>query len=188
MVQTSLSESVGRTTIEAMKLGVPVVLSDIPGHREAIELGGGVLYKSGDTDDLASVLSDVIKNREKYKQNAQKIKKKVLKNMSEVACNEGFVKAIEEVELTDNTQKRHRYIMDYLQTYVGVKEEQTNRLVEEVDQLRTSTDQLREGMGSLRSEVNDIRLSKAYRLGRAQADTFKKIKSVFVGKSGGKND
>ena len=50
--------------LEAMAHGVPVLASDVGGHRELIENGKtGVLYKAGDNDALAAGVVDILEAR-----------------------------------------------------------------------------------------------------------------------------
>ena len=57
------TEAFGMVQAEAMKHGVPVVASDLPGVRVPISLaGGGIAVKAGDTVVLAGVMSSVLQN------------------------------------------------------------------------------------------------------------------------------
>lgn len=94
-IQPSKSESIGRTATEAMKLGVFCIGADIPGTREAFELGGGEVYKLGDIKDLASKIANTLNSD--YVANAGVIKQRVAETMSEQACSEPFFSVIERV-------------------------------------------------------------------------------------------
>src|SRR5688572_10555547 len=60
-VLSSLREGSPISVIEAMMVGVPAVLSDIPALREVSQDGEyGVLFRTGDADDLAAKLLDII--------------------------------------------------------------------------------------------------------------------------------
>ena len=60
-VTTSREEGLPHTALEAMASGLPILASDIGPHRELIEdKGWGLLFKSGDTDDLTTKLQDVL--------------------------------------------------------------------------------------------------------------------------------
>jgi phosphatidylinositol alpha-mannosyltransferase len=53
-------ESFGLVIVEAMAAGVPVVASDIPGYREVLPAGAGVLVPPGDPQALADALRDML--------------------------------------------------------------------------------------------------------------------------------
>jgi glycosyltransferase involved in cell wall biosynthesis len=54
----SHKEAFGRVTVEAMKMGKPVVGADIDATKELIQSGyNGLLYQAGDADDLAAKIS-----------------------------------------------------------------------------------------------------------------------------------
>jgi glycosyltransferase involved in cell wall biosynthesis len=63
-VLSTLREGSPISVIEAMMMGVPTVLSDIPALREASDDGKyAVLFKTGDADDLAIKLIEVLNDR-----------------------------------------------------------------------------------------------------------------------------
>lgn len=65
----SLSEAFGRVTIEAMKLGKPVVGSRSGATTELVRDGwNGLLYSPGDADDLASKLEDLYHDRDRVRE------------------------------------------------------------------------------------------------------------------------
>lgn len=137
LVQTSLSESIGRTTIEAMKLGVPVIASDIPGHREAFKLGGGVLYKSGSPKDLADKIQIVLNDRITSRENAIKIAKKTMKTMSEESCSNPFLEAVDSVISGENPMKEMEQIEPYFYEYLKV----SGYIRDEYNNIRMSLDE-----------------------------------------------
>lgn len=62
-VTCSLRESYGIALREAMAMGLPIVASDIPPHREAIRDGeNGLLFKTSDAEDLAGKISYFYEN------------------------------------------------------------------------------------------------------------------------------
>ena len=65
VVQPSqLFEPFGLVAAEAMACGRPVVASDLPGVRRVISMcGGGVLVRTGDADDLATRIDQVLGDR-----------------------------------------------------------------------------------------------------------------------------
>lgn len=67
-VSTSLSESFGRTTCEAMSCGVPIIASEVGPAREIIEEGkNGYLYLPEDLTELISKITYFIRNPHKLK-------------------------------------------------------------------------------------------------------------------------
>lgn len=61
LIQPSRYEGFGLTVIEGFAAGLPVLASDIDGPAEIIDgLPGGFLFKSGDVNDCACVLYDMI--------------------------------------------------------------------------------------------------------------------------------
>lgn len=60
---TSTFEAFGRVTVEGMLLGVPVIVADKGGSTEIVQDGQfGLMYKSGDANDLAKKITDAISN------------------------------------------------------------------------------------------------------------------------------
>ena len=112
--QPSKSESIGRVVTEAMKLGLITVGSDIDGNKEAFNFGGGYIYKSGDVKESAKIISDILKNLDKYKVEATTIQKIALKNMSEQKCSDPFFKELNLVINQANPQKAIQSVYPYL--------------------------------------------------------------------------
>ena len=59
-ISTSLSEGLPMSVIEAMSCGLPVIISDIEQHKYVLKENSGMLYKTGDTDDLISKIRDIL--------------------------------------------------------------------------------------------------------------------------------
>lgn len=114
IVQTSRSESIGRTPVEAMKLGLVVIGADILGTKEAFQLGGGVLYKHDNPKDLAKKIAMVVSNQKKYQLQAKLAQNKVLKNLSEEACHKNFFIELEKIFTLPNPQNHLREISPYI--------------------------------------------------------------------------
>jgi glycosyltransferase involved in cell wall biosynthesis len=65
------TESFGMIQVEAMKAGLPVVASDLPGVREPIRRTGmGELSSTGDADSLAEALAKVLRSPAEYRSRA----------------------------------------------------------------------------------------------------------------------
>jgi len=72
-IQPSLSESFGLSVFEAMKGGLPVVVSRVGGMVELVDhLESGMLFRSSDSKDLASKIKTLLFDR--------KLQQKVIKN------------------------------------------------------------------------------------------------------------
>lgn len=109
-VRSSKYESLGRTITEAMKLGLICVAADIDSSKEAFNLGGGVLYKSGDPEDLADALQKIINDPAKYLELAQKAEERALKNLSEQACHDPFFAELDGVVTQHNPRSEFRHL------------------------------------------------------------------------------
>lgn len=57
LISPSLYEGFGLTPLEAMYLGTPVIISDIPAHKEIYKGSPAVFFHAGDADDLADKIS-----------------------------------------------------------------------------------------------------------------------------------
>jgi hypothetical protein len=67
-VLPSYSEGLPKVLLEAMACGTPVVVSDIPGHREVVIHGvTGYLFEAGDIDSLSSTIVKALGNTEQRK-------------------------------------------------------------------------------------------------------------------------
>ena len=63
VVNSSYSESLGRSLFEAMACGRPVIASNVGGSPEIIEDGAGLLFEAGDVSQLAEQIISCIKMR-----------------------------------------------------------------------------------------------------------------------------
>ena len=63
-VSPSLFEGHPNTVLEAAACGCPLVVSDIPAHREFLDEESAILVRPGDPDSLARAIADVLQNRE----------------------------------------------------------------------------------------------------------------------------
>ena len=63
-INTSESESFSNSLLEAMKLGLPVVASDVPGNRELVKNDdSGLLFMPNNSKDLSMKILDLIKDQ-----------------------------------------------------------------------------------------------------------------------------
>lgn len=168
MIQTSLTESIGRTTTEAMKLGIPVIASDIPGHREAFRLGGGTLYELGDANDLADKIEYALDHRLDVQNKALRVQKRALENMSSDACSGIFIDVITELIGKNNPVGVNQQVAPYFQQITSEVNKQQKIIIKK----NQETD-------DLHAEIEAIRNSKAYKIGRAQVNIVKKITNVI---------
>lgn len=178
LVQTSLSESIGRTITEAMKLGVPVIASDIAGHQEAIDLGGGILYKSGDPSDLADKINLALNDTLKLKNDALVTKTKAIANMSESACNEPFVKVLESVRGKNNPMNEMGHLEPYLGCYIRASKdwlEESVKSSQELIECRAVISDLSQSVKKLEQENKQIVDSRAYKIGLFQSRAIRRI-------------
>ncbi len=63
LVSPSYYEGFGLTPLEAMYLGTPVIISDIPAHQEIYQDSPAIFFKSGNINNLADKLTDIPQGR-----------------------------------------------------------------------------------------------------------------------------
>jgi glycosyltransferase involved in cell wall biosynthesis len=64
----SVVEGLSLVSIEAIACGLPLVVTDVPGNADIVmDTGCGMIVKSGDTDDMARGLYELLSNEEKMK-------------------------------------------------------------------------------------------------------------------------
>jgi glycosyltransferase involved in cell wall biosynthesis len=100
MVLPSLWEGLPVAALEGMACGVPVLLSDIPPHRELIEEGrDGWLFRSNDRTSLSGMLAKVLQDEESMKKVALAGYMKVVKEYNSVTmarnCERLYERCIE---------------------------------------------------------------------------------------------
>jgi glycosyltransferase involved in cell wall biosynthesis len=159
-IQTSSSESIGRTTTEAMKLGLICIGSNIPGVKEAFALGGGHLYTHGDATDLSIRIEEILSNPGHYKKIALSSQVNALKNMSEKACHNPFFMQLESLETSNNPQRQLRHMYMYTLADIQSKEKNENDLKQEIQK---STDLMLE-RSELYKKLDGIYQSKSWKL------------------------
>lgn len=175
LIQTSVSESIGRTIVEAMKLGIPVIGSDIPGHKEAFTLGGGILFESQNHKDLADKIEHALINRKEIQEKTKKIKNKIKKNMSEEACNEPFIDAMNLVYSQQNPQKDLRHIEPYLNIYIKDREKTILHNDAYILSLNQQIQTQKKIMDERMDIINRIQESKSYKIANLQTKIISKI-------------
>jgi len=76
-VQSSHWEGFGIAVLEAMAGGLPVIASNVPGLRDVVG-NSGILFNSGDSQQLAKCINTVLKNKELYNDLAKKSRERAL--------------------------------------------------------------------------------------------------------------
>ena len=66
VVLSSHYEGFGRAAVEGMAMGKPTIVSNVPGLAEVVK-GAGLLFESGNSEQLASYISRLINDRHYYK-------------------------------------------------------------------------------------------------------------------------
>ena len=94
----SSSEPFGRTLVEAMAVGVPVVATRVGGIPEIIEDGEtGLLLEFGDSDGLRAAVSSLLRDAGGRRHLAQAARAKADKLYRGAACQEGVTDIVREV-------------------------------------------------------------------------------------------
>jgi glycosyltransferase involved in cell wall biosynthesis len=151
-VQASANESFGRTTVEAMKLGLILVAADIPTTKETVSHGGAVLYKSGEPRDLAAKLAAVLDNLDASQKNAKAAQAKTLKNLSEEASHDPFFTNIAKIIGKPNPRREFRHLLYQL-----------NDLKEIAKGREKKMQQMQAAIDRRDKRIEDILNSKAYK-------------------------
>jgi len=73
-VSASKGESFGMAVAEAIYFGLPVLISDIPAHRDLVQNNEKFLYNSGDVDDFVNKLSKIVENYDEYAKDVLSLK------------------------------------------------------------------------------------------------------------------
>lgn len=66
-VLASRAETFGVVVIEALARGIPVISSDIPGTREIVTPENGLLFESGNENDLVRAMKEMVVNYDLYR-------------------------------------------------------------------------------------------------------------------------
>jgi glycosyltransferase involved in cell wall biosynthesis len=155
LVQPSKHESLGRTVTEAMKLGLICVGADASGTAEAIALGGGIIYKSGDHKGLAKTLSAILDQPERYKKEAVSAQLKAKKNLSEARSHQPFFNALKKAIGQPNPRRELRHLMPQLEKPL-LSENKVRELEAKVKHYQQVAERRKE-------DLNSIVNSKAWR-------------------------
>lgn len=104
LLMCSKAEAFGRVTIEAMKLGKPVIGANCAGTAELINDGvNGLLYRSGDVDDLARKIESLYHDRSRLVAMGKEAKVWSDQTFNPTIYISSLVKVFEEV--TNNARK-----------------------------------------------------------------------------------
>lgn len=129
-ISTSMKESVGRSNIEAIKLGVPAVIVDIPGHKDIITKIGVSSYPEGKTEVLVEKIQYLIDNYSVAKKEAAKYRKKAETWISEYGCNKAILPVLEAVG--GNTGVRSDKIFNHILKELNISEQSNAALREHI--------------------------------------------------------
>jgi glycosyltransferase involved in cell wall biosynthesis len=78
--------------VEAMAMGKPVVVSDLPAMRELVKPGEtGLVFCAGDSDDLARVAGELLADPERCERIGQRARQDVLENRQWSKLVEGYL-------------------------------------------------------------------------------------------------
>ena len=100
-VTTTKYEAVGRATLEAVELGIPVLIPDIPGHREFKEIIGMSdehFYEPGNLVDFKEKAEYLINHIDEAKKRAKEYAKIAEEKFSEENCNKDILSALHDIE------------------------------------------------------------------------------------------
>lgn len=90
------TEAYGLVQLEAMSVGTPVIASNLPGLREAIqEIGMGVLVSPADAQQLSKAIVKIISSKNKYR--LSKMQKKLKSYYSKKLCIQEYEKIIKKI-------------------------------------------------------------------------------------------
>ncbi len=108
-IVSSKAEAFGRVTVEAMMGGTLVVGADTAGTKEIIGERYGVLYKQGDSHDLAEKLKFILANKEKYCDVAKCGQKYALHTFTAKKNAENVLKIYSQLKLVDRGETHAIY-------------------------------------------------------------------------------
>ena len=95
LVQTSAAESLPLAVLEAGASGIPIVVSDIPGHRELVLNGRtGRLFPLGDPKACAEAISELFDDRGTAARMAAEQKARVRKELTWVSSMQQYERLV----------------------------------------------------------------------------------------------
>lgn len=74
-VLSSHWEGFGLSAVEGMSLGIPTIVSDVPGLREIVD-GYGILFQDSDYEALAQAIKSIVESPQDYKSVSQRCRKR----------------------------------------------------------------------------------------------------------------
>ncbi len=95
-VLTSISEGFPMSTIEAMACGTPVIVTDVGGAAEPVE-GCGYVVPSGDAEQLAERILEIIQNKELAEKLSENARRKVVEQFSLPKIMEEYSKVYQQI-------------------------------------------------------------------------------------------
>ena len=108
-VSTSHYEGMPIATLEAMALGVPVVVSEVPGNRGLVQHGEtGLMYRLDDIDGLVQAIIEVIDQPARARERARDARRMVRERYSIDAAVHAYERLYAEVSASATWQSRIR--------------------------------------------------------------------------------
>lgn len=81
-VLPSFSEGLSNTLLEAMSCGTPVIASDVGGNSEIVVPNSGYLYQSDNTEELSTLLKDLVNDKPLIDRLSVQAREHILRNYS----------------------------------------------------------------------------------------------------------
>jgi glycosyltransferase involved in cell wall biosynthesis len=177
----SIFEAFGRSTIEYMLIGTPVVGSNSGGTSEIIEHGKtGLLYKTGDYRDLASKVQKLAGNKEFAKQISVAAKKDVAQRFGREEAHKELLKTVKGHVGKPAATKTIN--LETISDLVEIMEDKKTWDKNEIEHLRKelslsheSNLKIQEQLDIYRKRFEKIRNSPIWR-------TYQKTRSIYRGK------
>jgi len=195
VLNCSVNEAFGRTTVEAMLLKKPVIGTKRGGTLELIKEGvNGFHYESGNYKELAKKIEFFILNKNKIKELAKngyefikenitkkkswgKIYKIIKKVATENPCFNNYQIFIEPIVniLKENVSSFIYQSQLQQQSYIKNLEDQINNNQSQIQNLETQIKQLQNHNRNLETQLNNIKSAKFFRLWQSYCKIRDKI-------------